>query len=542
MDARPTSSAATQIGLTRQKLHLSRQPMLVLAIAGVGGIALDRVVSIQTEIWLAMIAAAMVALVATAIWNRFRTAAVLILFALTMSLYHHCQYNYFPESNLSRFVSEDWQPLFVEALVASPVQSRPDTLADQRSEAKIEARQSIFEIDVVAVRDGFDYRPSSGRSRLVVDGVVEGLLHGDRIRIACKGQCIGAASNPGEVDLQSIYRSRRQLVRLHADSPEQVRLLQRGTWSLARLTHWIGDRGHYAITSHLDQDSAALAEALVLGRREAVDRQLRDRLLETGTIHLLAVSGLHVGIVAVAVSWLAFVVGLPRTCALSCVVFVCLIYMLVTGARPPVIRAATLITLFLIGQMLGRRTDSMNTLATAAILLMLLDPLSISQVGTHLSFLAVATIVLSTPLPEPEPSVDPLEELLRSRWTKIVRRFKQIVSGIVQVVRMSFWIWCLGLPLVWYHFHIVSPVSIIANVILWIPLTVALISGLLTAVLEASGYRWGTGRDRCANGHCSRSLDRRIDGVHRWARISGCHRHRAGSCLRSMRALLALPF
>ncbi|MEZ6092365.1 MAG: ComEC/Rec2 family competence protein [Pirellulaceae bacterium] len=68
------------------------------------------------------------------------------------------------------------------------------------------------------------------------------------------------------------------------------------------------------------------------------------------------------------------------------------------------------------------------------------------------------------------------------------------------------WIWCLGLPLVWYHFHIVSPVSIIANVILWIPLTVALISGLLTAVLEASGYRSGTGRDRCANGHCSRSL------------------------------------
>ncbi|MEZ6092366.1 MAG: ComEC/Rec2 family competence protein [Pirellulaceae bacterium] len=266
--------------------------------------------------------------------------------------------------------------MFVEALVASPVQSRPDTLADQRSEAKIDARQSSLKsMSLQFATASIIDHPAGGRAwwSMAWSKVCCRGSHSNRMQ----RQCIGAASNPAKsiaVDLSFSPTVGAVACRFSRTSPFAA------TWNvvLARLTHWIGDRGHYAITSHLDQDSAAW-RGIGSGAARSGRSSLRSTI-ETGTIHLLAVSGLHVGIVAVAAvsgwrsSW---------DCPELRVVMrnlVCLIYMLVTGARPPVIRAATLITLFLIGQMLGRRTDSMNTLATAAILLMLLDPLSISQV------------------------------------------------------------------------------------------------------------------------------------------------------------------
>lgn len=472
-----------RLGRDTRLFNLPRQPMLVIAIAGLVGIFCDHAFAIESAHWPLLVSLLSAVLAMGWMWPSCRVPAMLVLFAIVCGFYHHQRYHGYARETLAKYVDDTWQPVWIEAIVQSPVERRPDTLVDQRGGDTASAWQSLFDVETVAIREHDQYRATHGKARVVVDGEVQGLLFGDRIRIGCHAQRIGRPSNPGEVNLARIYRSRQQLVRLHVDLPTQIQLRQSGPWSLRRGIDWIGNRGQAALVSNLQPDMAPLAEALVLGRRQAVDRTFRDRMLETGTIHMLAVSGLHVGIVAVAVSWMALGLGGSRTTNLALVIVVCLAYMLVTGARPPVVRAATLISIFLIGRLIGRRTDPLNALATAAVLLLMIDPLAISQIGTHLSFLAVATIILISQRPAARATLDPLDELLQSRWAMLRMYLQNACRSVWQLLSVSFWIWAMGLPLVWYHFHVISPISIVANLLLWIPLTIALISGLLTAVL-----------------------------------------------------------
>ncbi|QDV57819.1 DNA internalization-related competence protein ComEC/Rec2 [Rosistilla oblonga] len=512
MSSQHSPGCPARLGRETRLLNAPRQPMLMIAVAGLIGILADHRLGISSDHWPLLVAVAIAVLTIAWVCQPLRIAAILLATAGSFGFYHHQQLYQYERQTLAGFLSDAWQPIWVEAIIRSPIQRRPDVLAEQRSEHPAEAWQSPMRIEVVAVRDGASYRAASGTARVIVDGEVTGLLYGDRIRFAGHAQRIPAASNPGEVDLQQAYRARRQLVRMHVDSPAQIDVVAAGNWSLRRAIDAIGNRGQLALTANLKPQQAPLAEALVLGRREAVDRSMRDRLLETGTIHLLAVSGLHVGIVAIAASWLAIFLGGSRTTNLMFVIGVCLAYMLVTGARPPVVRAATLISIFLIGRLIGKRSDPLNALASAAVLLMLIDPLSIGQIGTHLSFLAVATIVLCSGLPDPRPQLDPLDELLQSRWAMLLALGQTAWQSVRQLISISFWIWIIGLPIVWHHFHVITPISVIANVLLWIPLTVALVSGLVTAVLGGIWLPLG----EVPGEICSRSLQmivRLVDGL-----------------------------
>ncbi|QDV70137.1 ComEC family competence protein [Rosistilla carotiformis] len=477
------SDPPARLGCETRLLRWQRQPMLMIAIAGLVGILCDQTLSVSSEHWPLLVGVAIAGVVAFWSFPRLRLWALLLISVGALGFYHHQSQHRYENQTLASFLSDAWQPIWIDAIVQSPIERRPDAMGDQHSDAEVQAWQSVLEIEAVSLRGGSDFRPTSGRARVVVDGVVQGLLHGDHIRLSGNAQRIPPASNPGEIDLQQIYRARHQLVRMHVDSPDQIRIVKTGRWTAQRAIDWLGNRGQQALVVNMDSSMAPLAEALVLGRRQAVDRPTRDRLLETGTIHLLAVSGLHVGIVAVAASWLALCWGGSRTGNLMFVIGVCLAYMLVTGARPPVVRAATLISIFLMGRLVGRRVDPLNSLATAAVLLMVIDPLSIGQIGTHLSFLAVATIVLCGERPPVRPAPDPLDELLHSHWTRLRGGIRVAWQTVRQLIAISFWIWTIGLPIVWYHFHVITPISIVANVLLWIPLTVALVAGLATAVL-----------------------------------------------------------
>ena len=112
---------------------------------------------------------------------------------------------------------------------------------------------------------------------------------------------------------------------------------------------------------------------------------------------------------------------------------------------------------------------------------MLIDPLAVHSVGTLLSFLAVATIVASSGPPEAPAQLDPLDELTGSRWARLVVAIRNFLGRIGRFMRMSFWIGVIGAPIVWQSFHVVSPISVLANLILWLPVSAALICGLLTA-------------------------------------------------------------
>lgn len=143
-----------------------------------------------------------------------------------------------------------------------------------------------------------------------------------------------------------------------------------------------------------------VAEALTLGWRGDLDADLQAQFRNAGIMHLLCVSGLHVGLLAAIVSVLLFFIGKDRRGRIlrgSVQLAVIWTFAAITGLAPATVRAALMFSLFIVSHMMGRRTDTLNLLAAAAIVMLAVDPMLLFNVGWQLSFSAVAGILLMRP-------------------------------------------------------------------------------------------------------------------------------------------------
>lgn len=146
----------------------------------------------------------------------------------------------------------------------------------------------------------------------------------------------------------------------------------------------------------LDAPTAATLEALVLGSREEVSTELYDGFRASGSLHLLALSGLHAGILYLLVSCLLRFARPPAVRRLAAAA-VLVLYLLLAGFRPSLFRAVVMILAAVLGGLLDRDARPLNLLALAAAALILVDPAAVLTLSFQLSFLAVAGILVLSP-------------------------------------------------------------------------------------------------------------------------------------------------
>lgn len=153
----------------------------------------------------------------------------------------------------------------------------------------------------------------------------------------------------------------------------------------------------------LSGDELATTGAMTLGYKEDLDPELRHRFQASGAAHVLAVSGLHTGIIYGILFWLLTLGGRFKPMhenrwgrrALSlAIISVMWFYAWLTGLTPSVVRAVLMVTIFEVGRMAYREAVSLNTIAAAAVLILLVRPLDLFSVSFQLSFAATAAIVL----------------------------------------------------------------------------------------------------------------------------------------------------
>lgn len=144
----------------------------------------------------------------------------------------------------------------------------------------------------------------------------------------------------------------------------------------------------------------AVGAALLLGFEDKLDQEIINAYASTGALHVLSVSGLHVGIIYVVFNaLLAFLDKHAKGRYLKALILLLLLwfYASLTGLSPSVLRSATMFSFIIAGRSLGRYTNIYNTLAASALLLLIIQPYLIMQVGFQLSYLAVAGIVYLHP-------------------------------------------------------------------------------------------------------------------------------------------------
>ena len=148
-------------------------------------------------------------------------------------------------------------------------------------------------------------------------------------------------------------------------------------------------------------DTYTIINALLLGQRQDISKETYENYAAAGAIHILAVSGLHVGIVMLIIQFLLRPLErFPRGKAIKLIVTIALLWCFatVTGLSPSVVRAATMFSFLAVGLQLKRHTNSFNTLFCSAFILLLINPNLLFQVGFQLSYMAVIGILLFYPI------------------------------------------------------------------------------------------------------------------------------------------------
>lgn len=195
---------------------------------------------------------------------------------------------------------------------------------------------------------------------------------------------------------------------------------------------------------------APLAHALVLGRRETLDRELGERFAKTGLVHLLAISGTHVGLIGAVFVLLGRVARLGRTRVAWLTIVLVSAYLAVIGAPPSAVRAGIMLALALLAGTLQRPSAPLAVVSAAALAILAVQPAAALDVGFQLSFAgALGIMLLRRPIVSAAPRA--LRRGPAGRWT-------------VDALAVSLAAFLATAPAVAWHFGTVAPVSIVASI------------------------------------------------------------------------------
>ena len=206
-----------------------------------------------------------------------------------------------------------------------------------------------------------------------------------------------------------------------------------------------------------------LADALLLGRRETLDREISDRFSRTGLVHLLAISGTHVALIGAVFVLLGRMLRLGRTRVAWLTILLVGGYLGVIGAPPSALRSGIMLALALLATVLQRPSAALPLAAAAAFIILALQPLAALDVGFQLSFAGVLGILLLR---------GAMMRRIPSAWKKHPAARWLAESLVVSVAAFV----CTA-PVVAHHFGQVAPVSIVANLPA-IPLTSLALVGI----------------------------------------------------------------
>lgn len=336
----------------------------------------------------------------------------------------------------------------------------------------------LIRASTLVIADGRQI-PVRGTCRVLSDGDATTLIRwGDHVELLGAIDVADEPLNPGEFDFARHLERNRISAMLFLKHSAAIKLLSRSSWHPANWMTIIRQQTVATLKQQLGPANQGTAEALLLGNRGHLTPDLERDYISSGTMHLLAISGLHVGILYLFLLRIGNLLIVPRNQILIIAGMICVFYCLITDLRPSVMRATVFIVLNILGQLFYRDVRMGTQIGTTALILILMDPSIVFDIGAWLSFLAVGALGWvsdQTPPQESRPAPpdeiswrDRVEEWWRSVQTKLTLSYRQMLAVTL-----------LSAPIVASQFHVVSLIGMAINLLLIPFTTVTLIAGYL---------------------------------------------------------------
>lgn len=233
--------------------------------------------------------------------------------------------------------------------------------------------------------------------------------------------------------------------------------------------------------------------AMTLGWRPALTNEVSEPFMQSGTMHIFAISGLHIALIAGILVSLLRVVRMSRAWCGVVVIPLIWFYTAATGWQPSAIRSTLMMTIIIGGWSLHRPTDLINSLAAAAFIILVWQPQQLFQASFQLSFFVVLSIALF--MPPLEKVRDRLLEHDPLLPTSLLPRWKQWLGTPLRwlgtALATSLAAWLGALPLTAYYFHMFSPVTLLANLVI-VPVSSAALACNLGSLICGDWLPLGT--------------------------------------------------
>jgi ComEC/Rec2-related protein len=318
--------------------------------------------------------------------------------------------------------------------------------------------------------------PASGVVAASTPGVLgEGFYGGREVEISGVLSPPKVPAVPGQFDYAKHLRRQGIYFQLRSDSAQDWHLAggpeEAGKPAVAdRFTAWA--KRTLALGLPVEDEPLRLLWAMTLGWKTALTGEVSLPFMRSGTMHIFAISGLHIALIAGILVALLRVLRVTRGWCGWVVIPLIWCYTGVTGWQPSAIRSSLMMSVVILGWSLHRPWNLLNSLAAAALIILLGDPQQLFQASFQLSFFVVLSLALFAPIFErltrgwlqPDPL---LPAQLRPRWQRALRTSGYWLAGNFSI---SLAAWVGSLPLIAYYFHLLTPASLIANLLV-VPLS-----------------------------------------------------------------------
>jgi competence protein ComEC len=338
-------------------------------------------------------------------------------------------------------------------------------------------------LELRAVRNAGLWESVSGYARIFVDGEIQPLPVGSSVRVYGRATRPSTPLNPSEFDFQRHSQLKRVLTMVRVRSWSSVVFCgEQQAITLAGCIDWLHQRCLKRLHEIVPEDNLPLASSLLLGARDALPARTVNAFAETGSAHVLAISGLHIGLVATAAFYVLRLFGCSLRIGWLLVVAVITIYACLTGCAIPVVRATMLMWVAGLGVWTRRRFAGLHALAIVAIALLFWSPVSVVSVGTLLSFLATAVLISLGAWCRDHWSNNLITQLVRDKRGRTKRALYRFFDASCCFVLLSASVWIVSVPLVIVGFQRFVPIAIGTNILIAPLLPCVMASGLVCLV------------------------------------------------------------